>query len=155
MNQQLTSIFNQMRIVIESIVVILDQLSEDDLSIRPADHKRSVRELIDHISLICKADFLILNETTQEQMEAFYASQTLHELADVKRELLVNHTFLKEQFTKYSETELFEMKQSYWGVSYSRFEWLLQILCHLYHHRAQLHTIVTSQGKELHVNLFE
>lgn len=45
---------------------------------------------------------------------------------------------------------------SYWEVTYSRYEWLLEIVAHIYHHRGQLHAIlVHSYGLDLKGSLFE
>ncbi|MDX8367074.1 hypothetical protein SLH52_17980 [Cytobacillus sp. IB215665] len=45
---------------------------------------------------------------------------------------------------------------SYWGVTYTRFDWLLEIVAHLYHHRGQLHaTLVHYYKQDPNILLFE
>jgi len=155
MNLFLSGVFHQMKIAIDSIVEITEQLSESDLDFRPIDNKRSIRELLCHIALICKADYLILNEATLEEMNDFYHKNNKQTIEEIKEALIVNFTNLAEDYAKYSLEELSEYKQAYWGVRYTRYEWLLEILCHLYHHRSQLHTYLTINSIELNVALFE
>ncbi|MCR8644386.1 DinB family protein [Paenibacillus sp. N1-5-1-14] len=155
MEQVCTRVFNQIRVGVDSIQVIMEQLSEVDLDYRFTPDKRSVRELLSHISILCRADFLIMNEATQEQMSAFYKDHSVYDLQGMETQLQLNFEFVKEAFAAYSEEELSEIKRSYWGVSYSRYEWLLQILGHVYHHRAQLHTMLVAKGAVVKVNLFE
>ena len=57
---------------------------------------------------------------------------------------------------EFNEEELHQEMTSYWGTTYSRYEWLLEIIAHLYHHRGQLHSIlVHCYGMDLNVQLFE
>ncbi|WP_234007866.1 hypothetical protein [Lysinibacillus sp. FJAT-14745] len=56
----------------------------------------------------------------------------------------------------YTEVDLQDKLTSHWGVTYSRYEWLLEILAHVYHHRGQLHAmLVHCCGIDQKVPLFE
>lgn len=155
MNPYLISLFHQLNIVVNSIVAITEHLNERELDVRPVEGRRSIRELLTHIALICKADLLILNEATLQEMDHYYNENSPQTLAEIREILVRNYTDLIEEFSKYSEKELHITKKSYWGVTYTRYEWLLEILCHLNHHRGQLHTLITQNLKELNVALFE
>ena len=48
---------------------------------------------------------------------------------------MTNFHSLKNNYMKLSDTELLSRTTSYWGVTYTRYEWLLEILAHVYHHR--------------------
>ena len=75
---------------------------------------------------------------------------------EIKDALLRNYTFLQERFMQFDEEELHEEMTSYWGTMYSRHEWLLEIVTHLFHHRGQLHSmLVHYYGMDLKVQLFE
>ncbi|WMT39666.1 DinB family protein [Paenibacillus sp. D2_2] len=116
MNIYLSGVFHQMKVAIDSVNEIIQQLSEADLDYKPIDNKRTIRELLCHIALICKADYLILNEATQEEMKDYYDKNTKQTINEIKEALIDNYTELVEQFLKYSIDELSEYKQSYWGL---------------------------------------
>jgi uncharacterized damage-inducible protein DinB len=155
MEKEIHSVFNQLHIAIQSLVEITGQVEEGDLVYKPAKIKRSIGELLSHLSIICKADFLIIEGATQEEMNHYYAENTPKALKEINTIFFMNYTFLEETYLKYTNEELEAMKTSYWGVTYSRFEWLLEILCHVYHHRAQLHSWMIQLNKEPKVRLFE
>jgi uncharacterized damage-inducible protein DinB len=148
-NLYLKNVFNQMEVAIKSVVAMVNLLEDTDLERRPTHRKFSIGELLEHLALICEADRLILQEATQMELEEFYHAISYNNLESIRNGLLANYQTLSEQ-------ELFEKTTSYWGVSYSRYEWLLEILAHLYHHRGQLHAILVHYyGKNINVPLFE
>ena len=156
MNSYTRSALNQIEIALKTTIEIINTIEEADLQKRPTLHKRSIGELLEHIAVICKADFLIANEATEEEMNEFYAGITLENLHQIKGAIIDNYHFLKENYMNYTEIELQDRLTSYWGVTYTRYEWLLELLAHVYHHRGQLHTmLVHGCGKSLDVSLFE
>lgn len=155
MNMYLSSTIHQIRIAMDSVIEMMEQLNETELTTCPISGKRTYQELLAHISLICHADLLIMKEATIEEMNSFYESHSLHRAAEMKEALKRSYQVLVDAFSHYSEAELNEVKTSYWGVSYTRYEWLLEILCHLNHHRSQLHTWMSISGREPKVQLFE
>ncbi|OUS75276.1 hypothetical protein B1748_17440 [Paenibacillus sp. MY03] len=88
-------------------------------------------------------------------MQAFYVRHEFKTIEEIKDNLITNYNQLVEEYSNYTEEKLFEYTQSYWGVRYSRFEWLLQMLGHIYHHRGQLHTYILIDSKGIEVQLFE
>ncbi|KQL18208.1 DinB family protein [Cytobacillus solani] len=150
------SALNQIKIALKATAEIIDKLEEADLQKRPSLNKRSIGELLEHIAIICKADLLISNGATQEEMKEFYSSVLFKNIKDIKDALVVNYKCLKECYMKFTEAELQESITSYWEVTYTRFEWLLEILAHVYHHRGQLHSmLVHCYGKDPNILLFE
>ncbi|MET3698813.1 uncharacterized damage-inducible protein DinB [Bacillus oleivorans] len=147
---------NQIRVAVFSIVAIMDTLEEEDLSLRPSEDKRSLGELLEHIALICKADYLIANGSTQEEMNQYYHSQVFQGLESIKEALLNNFKYLADQYEQLTESELLQEGTSYWGVTYTKFEWLIEMAAHLYHHRGQLHAmLVHCFDNDPQVSLFE
>ncbi|WOV87194.1 DinB family protein [Sporosarcina oncorhynchi] len=156
MNSYMHAAFNQIEVLIQSVTELLEKLEPTDLAIQPTENKFSVRQLLAHMSLICKADLLISDETSEEEMKTFYSSISISTTEEMKEALLSNFSILKKRYLNYSEEELLQTTTSYWGVSYTRFEWLLEISSHLYHHRGQLHAmLVHCSGKDPQVSLFE
>jgi uncharacterized damage-inducible protein DinB len=155
-NTYITSALNQMEIALKTIIEIIETLEEADLQKMPASNKRSIGELLEHIAVICKADLLIANSATQKEMSEYYSSVSLKSVNAIKDAIAYNYETLKESYSNLTETELQERTTSYWGVTYTRYEWLLEIVAHIYHHRAQLHTLlVFCYGKDLNISLFE
>lgn len=156
MNTYCKSTLNQIKIALTTTTQIIDQLAEKDLQKRPSPNKHSVGELLEHIAMICKADLLISSGMTQSEVNKFYSSESYQTLSEIKNALLINFELLEEKYMNYSEAELQQTMTSYWGVTYSRYEWLLEILAHVYHHRGQLHSIlVHCYGKDPKISLFE
>ena len=157
MNIYCAGIFKEMDLAVDSISKLVDTLSEDDLHIRPTEGKWTIGELLTHISVLCKADFLIGAGASEEDLDLFYEKATpdINRKA-IKDALSKNYTFLKEGIKKLNETELLEETTSFFGVSHSRYEWLLDSQAHLFHHRGQLHALIVHVLKrEPNVPLFE
>ncbi|WP_409270082.1 DinB family protein [Neobacillus sp. SCS-31] len=150
------NVLNQIRFVLDTITAITDQLEEEDLIFRPTQNKHSVGELLEHLAMICHADLRIAEGLSKEEMEKFYSEHTYKSISEIKAAIAENYGILKKAYLGLSEKELNERITSYWGVSYSRFEWLLEILAHLSHHRGQLHAIlVHCLHKDPGIPLFE
>ncbi|GIN59848.1 hypothetical protein J8TS2_41670 [Lederbergia ruris] len=89
-------------------------------------------------------------------MEEFYSDVSYKALASIKEGLRTNFKALKNEYLNLSEEELKMETTSYWGVTYTRYEWLLEILAHIYHHRGQLHAmLVHCYHQDPNILLFE
>ena len=156
MNSYCKHALHQIRVAVNSIIELVDCLEENDLQQRPTANKHSIGELLEHIATICRADYYISDGKNQEEMTTYYSTVSLTSKKEIKEALLSNYTFMQERFMEFNEEELHEEMTSYWGTTYSRFEWLLEIVAHLYHHRGQLHSmLVHCYGMDLKVQLFE
>jgi uncharacterized damage-inducible protein DinB len=155
MNPYCKSALHQIQICIETLVKMINQLEEKDLHIYPAPDKFSVGELLEHIALICEADWRISNEASQDDMEAFYSSCSYKDLQSIREGLLEHFESLCSNYMNLSEKDLLTETTAHWGVTYTRYEWLLQIVAHLYHHRGQLHSMLVHGGKDPGLLMFE
>ncbi|MEI2365467.1 DinB family protein [Niallia circulans] len=156
MNTYINSALNQIEIALKTTIEMVEVIEEADLQKKPASNKRSIGELLEHIAVICKADLMISNGATQKEMIHYYSSVALLSIQDVKSAIAENYKILKDIYMNHTEIELQERTTAYWGATYTRYEWLLEIVAHIYHHRAQLHTLlVYCYGKNLNISLFE
>ena len=147
---------HQIKVAVTTIVEMIDTLAEQDLLKRPTPNKHSIGELLEHIATICKADSLIADGASQDRMNDYYTSLSFENRFQIKEALLHNYQFLEEKFMNLTEAELQEEVTAYWGITYTRYEWLLEIVAHIYHHRGQLHAmLVHCYGIEFKVALFE
>ncbi|GGF34181.1 hypothetical protein GCM10010954_36570 [Halobacillus andaensis] len=156
MNMYCQSAFHQLEIVIASLSEILGQLKDEDLSFRPSDGKYSVGELLEHLAMIPAADARIAEGATEEEMKLLYDSVSLQTKEEISHALFEHFAQLKFQYEHYTEDHLFTEITSWWDVTYTRFEWLLEIVAHMYHHRGQLHAILVHTFKlDPEIMLFE
>ncbi|MGE6614224.1 DinB family protein [Peribacillus sp. NPDC076916] len=156
MNTYCKSALHQIKVAVTTIVEMIEKLAENDLQKRPTPNKHSIGELLEHIAIICEADSLISDGASQDKMNKFYSNVSYKSLNEMKEALIKNHQFLEDKFMNFTEIELQEEITSYWGVTYSRYEWLLEIVAHVYHHRGQLHSmLVHCYGIDPKVPLFE
>jgi uncharacterized damage-inducible protein DinB len=157
MNVYCKGVFKEMDLAVNSIIKLIDTLSEEDLKIKPTEGKWSIGELLSHISVLCKADFLIGAGASEEDLDRFYEEAEPEQNREAITDSLINHySYLKDGFAKLEEDELLQETTSFFGVVHSRYEWLLDTQAHLFHHRGQLHAMIVHVLKqELNVQLFE
>lgn len=108
-----------------------------------------------HLSLICHADLLILNGITEKELHTFYKEQTPETITQMQQTMIQGYDLLSKTFLSYSNEQLAKIKAAYWGISYSRFEWLLEIVAHFYHHRGQIHILLCEHMKDPNIPLFQ
>ena len=147
--------FHQLEVAVASLSQMFACMEESLLAERPFEKKRSIRELASHISIVMQADLEIMNGSSAEEMDQFYRLKEENTLEGMQKALSEGVERLTAVYRSFSEKELAEPMASYWGVSYTRYEWLLEIVAHLYHHRAQLHVMLTAMDVEMDVPLFE
>ncbi|TQR12959.1 DinB family protein [Psychrobacillus soli] len=150
------TVLHQIEVAVKTIIEIIEKLEEADLQKRPTSNKQSIGELLEHIAVICEADWHISNGATKEEMENYYSAISYKTLGALKKGLLTNFNALESNVRQLSEEELKRETTSYWGLTYTKFEWLLEILAHLYHHRGQLHAmLVHCYHKDPKILMFE
>lgn len=149
------SVFKHIDAAIDSLLDICDQLSEEELAMTPIEGKRSLGELLSHMSLICRADLYISEGASLAQMQSFYETNSPHTIDEIKKAFLHNRRYLHLRYCRFTTEDLLKVTESYWGASYSRLEWLLEIMGHLYHHRGQLYTMLALTSKEQKVAVLQ
>ncbi|PGB04697.1 DinB family protein [Bacillus toyonensis] len=149
------SALHQLKVAVDTSIQILNQYNESDLKIAPIESKRSLFEMCTHLSLICHADLLILNGISEKELHTFYIEQTPETITQMQQMMIQGYDLLSKTFLSYSNEELAEIMTAYWDISYSRFEWLLEIVAHFYHHRGQIHILLVEHVKDPCIPLFE
>ncbi|HDR7800032.1 TPA: DinB family protein [Bacillus tropicus] len=149
------SALHQLQVAVDTSIQMLNRYKEDELKIQPIHSKRSLFEMCAHLSLIFHADLLILNGITEKELHTFYKEQTPETITQIQQTIIQGYDLLSKTFLSYSNEQLAEIKTAYWGISYSRFEWLLEIVAHFYHHRGQVHILLCEHMKDPRIPLFE
>ncbi|PGS46134.1 damage-inducible protein DinB [Bacillus sp. AFS041924] len=148
------NVIHQLSLCVESVFEMMEMINEEDLHFRPIDDKKSIGELVQHVCELIGADLEIMRGTSQEMMANYYTKVKCSTLDEMKSLLQKNVHDLNEIFFNMKDEELFEKTTSYWGLQYSRFEWLLEILVHFTHHRAQLHMQLVQKKGNINIQLF-
>ena len=156
MNRYCEGALCHIRFALLTVEKMMDLLEEEDLLLRPTEGKQSAGELLGHLAGICRADLLIAKGTAEEEMAQYYSAIQYGSIAEMKKALREGFRELEEAYRGFTEEQLHHTTVSYWGAAYTAYEWLLEILAHLYHHRGQLHAMmVHSMGKDPGIPLFE
>ncbi|MEE6452028.1 DinB family protein [Gottfriedia acidiceleris] len=133
---------------------MIDLINEEDLNFQPIEDKKSIGELVQHLCELIGADMEIMSGASQEMMVHYYTLVECKSLVEMKSLLQKNFHELKEFYLNMNENDLVAKTTSYWGLQYSRFEWLLEILVHFTHHRAQLHMLLVQKKGDINIALF-
>ncbi|WP_264448886.1 DinB family protein [Bacillus cereus] len=149
------SALHQLKVAVDTSIQILNQYTESDLIIKPIESKRSLFEMYTHLPLIFHADLLVLNGISEKELHTFYIEQTPKTITQMQQMMIKGYELLSKTFLSYSNEELAEIMTAYWGISYSRFEWLLEIVAHFYHHRGQIHILLCEHIKDPNIPLFQ
>lgn len=156
MNPYCAGCLHQIEIALHKTIDMMKQLKEEELFLRPTPDKMSIGELLQHIATICKTDYYISLGYSEEKMTTIYKEIKAESFEEVEAEIKASFTLLAQAYRGYSDEDLQQPVISYWGTSYTRFEWLVEIVAHIYHHRGQLHATLTHcYGKDYNFVLFE
>ncbi|MDN7247148.1 DinB family protein [Planococcus shenhongbingii] len=157
MNVYCKGIIFQMDLAVDSVVKLMDTLSDEDLNIKPTAEKWSIGELLAHMSVISKADFLIGLGASEEELDHYYeVTKPESNLNSIAATLIDNYSFLRNSISELQEEELLRETTSFFGAVHSRYEWLLDTQSHFFHHRGQLHAMLVHVLKRNpDVKLFE
>ncbi len=102
------------------------------------------------------ADYHISLGYSEDKMNNLYLQHPAYTKLELKIALIEGFNQLKTAYYSFDEQKLFSIQTIYWGCTYTHFEWLLEIQSHLYHHRAELYTLLTCyRGNGFEVMLFE
>jgi len=148
------NVIHQISLCVKSVLEMIDLINEEDLNFRPVEEKKSIGELVQHLCELIGADIEIMSGASQEIIVKYYTKVECKSLVEMKSLLQKNFHELKEFYFNMKEKDLVEKTTSYWGLQYSKFEWLLEILVHFTHHRAQLHMLLVQKKGDINIGLF-
>ncbi|WP_076756943.1 DinB family protein [Edaphobacillus lindanitolerans] len=155
MDDKCAQVFRQIEFMHGSVLGMANVLTEADLAYRPWAGKRSLGELLGHMALLCSADLRLSDGDTEDQMKVYYRENRPDGLKESLLTLSRSVEELRGRYDLYTAASLEEKTTSWWGATYTRFGWLVQIAVHLAHHRGQLHSMLLTIGKDPERPLFE
>jgi uncharacterized damage-inducible protein DinB len=149
-------LFHEMGVAVRTTKGLLEKVKPEDWNYRPKVNMRSLLEVVQHLVLVPAADLAILQEKSQPEVQQL--EKEIEHLTDPK-ELgeVMDRGFaaLKEYMTGLSEEEFMHKvtKAFYAESGSSQARWLIEILTHAFHHRAQFFTYLKQLGYD--VNMFD
>ncbi len=145
----------ELALAVRTTGALLEKVTPELWGFRPREEMRTVLELANHLTQIPLVDLAILQERSQEEVhaleQALSASDAPHMRANMENGLnelsaymsgLSEHDFLHKQ-----------SKPFYMEHGSTQAKWLVEIVTHAFHHRAQLFTYLKESG--VAINMFD
>lgn len=150
------SLVKQLHFIEKTIVQLFDEVNEQTWKEPEAKGLRSVFELCHHMTYLPKADLMLASSASHQGMDAFYQRNRLETICEMKQMFIYHMKQLYAHIECMSECEKQRESTSYWGATYTQQEWILEILMHLIHHRAQLYQLLMQhREKPISICLFQ
>ncbi|RPF53220.1 DinB family protein [Aquisalibacillus elongatus] len=134
-------LYHEMEVAIRSTQNLLMKVFEDHWTYQPQENMRTLKELATHLVSIPAIDLYIMQEESHEtiqQLEAKYEALTTADDMCVAFEDGYNK--LKEYMNTLSDDDFLHKttKAFYMEKGQSQAQWLMEVMTHMFHHRAQL-----------------
>lgn len=157
MQPALEPIFSQIKWQVESLKALFHHVNLFSMEQEIYPGGRTCRALLNHIVLIPEADYKLSQGAPYEELQQYYQywekELTTREMLEARLDL--SYSILLDAFKELEQEELMMQTMSYWGTKFSQIEWLLMILTHLSHHRAQLYSFLKMEGETIDEPLFQ
>lgn len=148
-------LYDELRLIVRTTSGLLRKIRPEDWSYKPVPTMRTLQELAEHLALVPGTDLLILKEqpeTVVREYEAIYvkadAERLITAMEQGLRDLIAYMDGLtEEQFLTQLSTPFYLEHGS------SQAKWLVEIVTHAQHHRAQLFSYLKQLGHE--VSMFD
>ncbi|MFS0785517.1 DinB family protein [Shouchella sp. 1P09AA] len=147
---------HELEVGIRSIEGLLKKVKEEDLSYRPSENMRTIKELIAHIISIPEVDLAIMQEHSEEYIRALEQKyETLAATEDKMTHMYSGFEQYKAYVISLSDQEFLTKKTApfYLETGSTQIQWLMEVVTHIFHHRAQLFTYMKQSGYD--VNMFD
>jgi len=151
MNQE--HLLRELQNVGRSVERLFSLLPADRLEWRPQENMRTLLELANHLAQVPSVDLKILQGAAQPEVQGLERALTRGDagaLTEVWRHGVEAVAAYYGPLT--AERFMTETGKAFYGHEATLSEWLLEIITHTYHHRAQLFTYLKLMG--LPVDMF-
>lgn len=149
------TLLEEFYIVVRTTNNLLKKADPSVYDFRPADNMRSFLELANHLVQIPHIDLAILQEKSEKEIRELEKKLSAENVAELTHVLDEGYHLLKSYFLSLSEEDFLnkETKAFYAEKGMSQAKWLVEIVTHAFHHRAQLFTYLKQTKHE--VNMFD
>jgi uncharacterized damage-inducible protein DinB len=141
--------------VVRTTSNLLKKADQSVFDFRPADNMRSFLELANHLVQISHVDLAILQEKSEKDIRELEKKLSAANVGELTHVLEEGYHLLKSYFLSLTEEEFLkkETKAFYAEKGMTQAKWLVEIVTHAFHHRAQLFTYLKQTEHE--VNMFD
>jgi uncharacterized damage-inducible protein DinB len=141
--------------VVRTTSNLLKKADQSVFDFRPSDNMRTFLELANHLVQISHVDLAILQEKSEKEIRELEKKLSAQNVAELTHVLEEGYHLLKSYFLSLSEEEFLnkETKAFYGEKGMTQAKWLVEIVTHAFHHRAQLFTYLKQTNHE--VNMFD
>jgi uncharacterized damage-inducible protein DinB len=125
-------------------------LRAEHLGYRPQQNMRSMLELVNHLSQIPAVDFRIMQGDTEEQIVALEDQLNREEPRDW-HSVMRDGAAALARYIEHLTHDDYENASgtAFYGRTQTNAQWLLEIITHCYHHRAQLFMYMKLNGYDV------
>ena len=140
-------LFTQLRAVTQSVAGLFALCPQDRLLFLPKGATRTLLDLANHFAALPLVDLATLQASRRQVVETI--EETLHGAGPEDwTDIFVRGAKAVEEYFERMTDEEFETKTSraHYGTSKTQAGWLLETICHIYHHRGQLYVYLKMLG---------
>ncbi|KAA8997926.1 DinB family protein [Paenibacillus spiritus] len=136
-------LFEELSLIIRTTGQLLSRISAEHWEQRPQENMRTLRELAQHLVAIPEVDLLILRESPAEPVRALEAeieASTGTDAARLTARFESGAALLQDYMNALSDDEFLHKATAPFYVNHPTVQakWLIEIITHAQHHRAQL-----------------
>lgn len=157
-NKVTNLLFEELELAVRTSKKLILKINDDQWNYRPKENMRSLKELVHHLVSIPLADLtcLLLEKSEEEyrQIETDILDCNQPEILGNLMEQ--NYQKLKVYIDSLSEDDLMNKRTKpfyYENEGYVQLKWLMEIVTHTYHHRAQLFNYLKQVDHD--INMFD
>ncbi|WP_240941217.1 DinB family protein [Paenibacillus sp. HB172176] len=150
-------LFQELTLIARTSLKLIGKLEGENWTYRPQANMRSMEELVHHLVAIPSVDLLILQENGRETVRAMEESVEAegHSKEALSAVLDKGMNDLRAYMEGLSDEEFLHKETAPFYIDHptKQAKWLIEIVTHLQHHRAQLFQYVKALGHD--VNMFD
>ncbi|SFD75672.1 DinB family protein [Fictibacillus sp. FJAT-27399] len=154
-NELKEMLLEELELIVRTSTNLIGKISPNHLDYRPRENMRSLHELVLHLVSVPSTDLLILQEKSEEEvreLESEVASDHEPEqwIVRMKNGLQDVRSYMEQM----PDEEFLQKKTKPFYLDHGTVQakWLIEIVTHAQHHRAQLFNYLKEQGYD--VNMF-
>ena len=149
-------LYEELELITRTTANLLEKIAPEDWDFRPQENMRSLKELACHLVAIPAVDLLILQEKSQEEVHELEAQIEAGENRHAWIQSMQSGVEeLKQYMDNLSDEDFLQRKTKPFYLDHGTVQakWLIEIVTHAQHHRAQLFTYMKTKGYD--VNMFD
>ncbi len=151
-------LFDELELAVKTTTNLLLKIEDKQWGFRPTKNMRSLEELVHHLIAIPRSDLtcLMLEKSMEEYEKVEKEIAEVNDREKLGEMMKENLSVLKNYVNSLSEDELLNKKTKpfyYEQGGHVQIKWLMEIVTHTYHHRAQLFNYLKQLNHP--VNMFD